>query len=855
MGQIFPIRPKKSISGAVGFYHINDSTYYDALAEMVLLCPPLRRTIDLVITTIGQRQISFRLDGEETPESKAALDLAWQLEDHVPALIDMLAQGFLINGKGDVEIVWGYDAEGRMVPTRFSPVHPGLIVYDDNRNPCYYSDGDGFKAGDRLPDYKFIHVTRPALEPNPFGRSAVQEVATPWFAYREVYTQLLHAISKYGLPLLVASMRPGVGEETRDQQQQMALVQSALQSIVSRGAVGLVKPDYVDSLEALDTKLSSATIPHFQALDRAEGEIIRHFLGGTLAVDAGDSGGRALGEVQERIGEKINRAITRHIEIAIQKYLVEPLLKLNWTGPESTLPKVYLDLDTKDEADLELLKAKYETARVWNLPVRESQMRADWNLEAKVDESDVMILPPPPTQPQGPGAQPTVPFVSPVSAPATAGTGEALAQEFDEDAEAEAVGIRAGIERKARERMLAVSHEIAKDTERATVEATGKALANAKSADDIEVETELPASVAAGIMAAKLLAAGSTWQQIGSQISDSERFAEDDIAEAFRDFHDAVNMSASELRAWKENPASREASLNPGVVINRVLRLLETPRDKWTAKDATDARKVTAFVGRMSKMEQGEPVNKDVPYSKRDISLKNWGFDPRKKSMAERRVTFAEVSDFPPDFRPAVEYMRQRIAVAPEELDAILEAVNGMKQFGLRIDDLIVNVRDQFVTFKRLTDQAAVESVKQWTIEGVGQGKTFRQMIEEGQRLVSEGKLPDLSRARIENIARTETAKAYSAQRQQLDSSPIVQRNLAGYVYMNPDDSRSRPSHAALNGKFFPAGSPELERLGEDFPKSYQCRCTMAPRLRIPGRPDPEKDPNLMQLVENLERF
>lgn len=106
---------------------------------------------------------------------------------------------------------------------------------------------------------------------------------------------------------------------------------------------------------------------------------------------------------------------------------------------------------------------------------------------------------------------------------------------------------------------------------------------------------------------------------------------EERIAEAFRKYHATVNMGAAELREWAETEWSKAASESRGP-IDRNLRLLETPREQWTLAHAASALRTVNFVSRMRGNEQGEPVKingREGP-SRRDISLKNWAFDPHK---------------------------------------------------------------------------------------------------------------------------------------------------------------------------------------------------------------------------------
>lgn len=104
------------------------------------------------------------------------------------------------------------------------------------------------------------------------------------------------------------------------------------------------------------------------------------------------------------------------------------------------------------------------------------------------------------------------------------------------------------------------------------------------------------------------------------------------LDEVYKSWRASVNMSASELEAWAENECSRKASLNPAAVIARNLNLLRKKKAEWTGREVKAANRAIAFIARMRKAQQGEPVG-DCP-SKRDISLRNWGFNPSKGSNA-----------------------------------------------------------------------------------------------------------------------------------------------------------------------------------------------------------------------------
>jgi hypothetical protein len=100
------------------------------------------------------------------------------------------------------------------------------------------------------------------------------------------------------------------------------------------------------------------------------------------------------------------------------------------------------------------------------------------------------------------------------------------------------------------------------------------------------------------------------------------------IDEVYSKYHDVVNMSYSELKAWSKTDCSKLASLDRSP-ITRNLNLLSKKKSEWGANEVKSANRTISFVSRMKNMEQGEPVSKTCP-SKRDISLKNWAYNPNK---------------------------------------------------------------------------------------------------------------------------------------------------------------------------------------------------------------------------------
>jgi HK97 family phage major capsid protein len=107
----------------------------------------------------------------------------------------------------------------------------------------------------------------------------------------------------------------------------------------------------------------------------------------------------------------------------------------------------------------------------------------------------------------------------------------------------------------------------------------------------------------------------------------------DELNDVFSKYKATVNMSASELERWADTECSKKASLDRSP-IKRNLRLLRKKKSDWTDNDIKDANKTISFIERMKNGEQGEQVSEECPYSKRDISLRNWAFNPDKGSKS-----------------------------------------------------------------------------------------------------------------------------------------------------------------------------------------------------------------------------
>ncbi|WP_435177241.1 DUF3140 domain-containing protein [Actinacidiphila sp. bgisy145] len=109
--------------------------------------------------------------------------------------------------------------------------------------------------------------------------------------------------------------------------------------------------------------------------------------------------------------------------------------------------------------------------------------------------------------------------------------------------------------------------------------------------------------------------------------------ADDDRKDTVRDFHDAVNMTASELEEWLATDESRHAGQHKGggestghASGRRIVELLRSRQGDLDADDERHMRKVSGYVRR----HLAQRPSGDVTATTWRYSLMNWGHDPQK---------------------------------------------------------------------------------------------------------------------------------------------------------------------------------------------------------------------------------
>jgi SPP1 gp7 family putative phage head morphogenesis protein len=184
---------------------------------------------------------------------------------------------------------------------------------------------------------------------------------------------------------------------------------------------------------------------------------------------------------------------------------------------------------------------------------------------------------------------------------------------------------------------------------------------------------------------------------------------EDELDDVYRRWRASVNMSATELERWSDNDCSRRASLDPAAVIARNLKLLRTKKADWTSADIKNAKRTISFIARMRNMPKGEPVVQGCP-SKRDISLRNWAFNPDKASRS------AETREGEVIWPERLDTEEKRLAYWKEYTQQEEETIEKVAKRTKRVyRDMLLQVRKKLTTIAGKAVDAGAMQTKAFT--------------------------------------------------------------------------------------------------------------------------------------------
>ena len=159
-------------------------------------------------------------------------------------------------------------------------------------------------------------------------------------------------------------------------------------------------------------------------------------------------------------------------------------------------------------------------------------------------------------------------------------------------------------------------------------------------------------------------------------------------------------------------------------------------------------------------------------------------------------------------FEEAVSYFSERIPITAAQFRRLAD-----------------EYRNLAFTVSGYTSARILNQFYEAILEAIEEGKTMQQFRSEMNEFLELRGYEGLTLFQADNIFRTNIQTAYNAGHHAQMTQPEVLAHRPYWQYDAVNDSRTRPSHLAMDGKVFPADSPIWDIWYP--PNGFRCRCTV----------------------------
>lgn len=254
--------------------------------------------------------------------------------------------GAISRGMAVVEVLWGFDRNGRIIPRALKPRAAERFELDTD-GQWRLLDPMNLSAtpGRALPQRKFIFALYGATDERPHGKGLCERVYWYWWFKKHNQRFWLIYNEKFGSPTVVARHQAGLSETER------ARLLEVVESIQTDAGVTL--PEGI-GLELLEAARSGGASSYRDLAQWCNNEISQAIVGQTLTSSEGDrSGSLALANIHEKVRQEYQRADAWMLMDVINHQLIRWLVDLNF-GEDFPAPRWQVELDPELDLNTEV---------------------------------------------------------------------------------------------------------------------------------------------------------------------------------------------------------------------------------------------------------------------------------------------------------------------------------------------------------------------------------------------------------------------------------------------------------------------------------------------------------------------
>jgi phage gp29-like protein len=881
-------------------YDLAESGVYDLLDEMVERDQVIGGTEALAVSQICGMKLQLAIEDKDDPRQVEAREFVRQ------NLIELSGMhGFDAMKKNSIsctrrhgfavhEILYKRQ-NGKIVFAGFHSRHPGQFEFDEMGNLYLYtqrraneviSSDELAKLGITDRGRFFVH-REIAPYGNPYGESLIFPLRFAYYIKKMASIAWASAIDTNGVPLLVATIKQGLGGGIGSDKA-MTELRHTLEAI--REDAAIVIPEYID-IKPIDRGIKADSLPHLELIEYFDSYMQARLLGSQMTANQDGKGGLAGKRVDRKVAQEMLVSTMKAFLDSVDEQLIAPLVRLNFAGVKP--PKLICNFEGEPNQDA--IVSKYSAARDLNLPVSREAAYRELQVSPPKDEEDELL----------PAVTPGV-FVSADGSGKPVGTPPANRTKSDGTDDGSKSDYIAQAERLANEADIETFAFENKEWEE--VYSSWKRSVN-MSADQLRAWGESPVSRMASIRPAAVIArnlklletAKEDWG--ASEVSSAKRtisfIARMKNAGDGKDVRKAIpfskqeisllnwayrpsTVSASKLRAWSgEAGKNKVQGISKGENFEMQVGDIECFEfkavDRFRFVDILD--ETAAYQRRLAEEQIAESLqvwrsNLRATYKDSLTSPITLEFIqnniPRLPSYYDRNATeiaagiialsVLSMNTEPLDTLPF--QIDENISVFSEGLKLLneegiisddeasyTEELLLLLPLTLR-DELLIRVsglRGQLISAGKKFDQKFLTDS---ALSSYNKGANLGQIID--QIYSPENGVSKSVLSYLDMVSRTQLSQHQHSARNFLAMTDEYSTKIWGIKYFNPDDERSRPTHAKVNDMIVKLGSLAHELLSGGPPWAYECRCEFE---FITYDNEVPETPNAVQIATELERF
>ena len=232
---------------------------------------------------------------EDDAKSAAALDLceSWMASAPPNAVSDWMEVMWqmcscILTGYKAHELVWNYNADGKLVPSEVADRPGRRIRFDPSANPLLVSKGNF--NGAPVEPYQFVISRHMATTDNPYGMALLSSCFWPWTFKTGGWRYFVKYCERHGLPWPVGRYPQGTGEKEQDE------LADALASMVESGYLVVQEGT---GIELLVPQGGSGSAPQQQLITLANREMSKALTSQAMIGEALEVGSRAAADTAQ----------------------------------------------------------------------------------------------------------------------------------------------------------------------------------------------------------------------------------------------------------------------------------------------------------------------------------------------------------------------------------------------------------------------------------------------------------------------------------------------------------------------------------------------------------------------------